>query len=390
MSNQSIDNGIELSIVMPCLNEEQTLAVCIDKAAGFINEHNIRGEIVIADNGSTDRSVEIAEAHGAQVVNVVEKGYGSALMGGIKAAKGKYVIMGDADDSYDFSQLQGYMELLRSGQDLVMGNRFKGGIKQGAMPFLHKYLGNPVLSFIGRLFFKSPVGDFHCGLRGFNRESILGLNLITTGMEFASEMVVKASINHLKITETPIILHPDGRNRPPHLRTWRDGWRHLRFLLMYCPRWLFLYPGLVLILMGLTGMLLIIPGPLQLGGVVFDVHTLLISAAAIITGTQTIYSFFLVKQFALNYGLLNKAPNYFTWFENQSLEYLLIAGFSGSLIGVFGIFYSVSVWQNTGYGNLDSGEMMRILVPAITLLIVGFQTIILGFFKSILNLPVKK
>ncbi len=390
MSNQNTDTGIELSIVMPCLNEEQTLAVCIDKAAGFINEKNISGEIVIADNGSTDRSVEIAEAHGARVVNVAEKGYGSALMGGIKAARGKYVIMGDADDSYDFSQLQGYMELLRSGQDLVMGNRFKGGIKPGAMPFLHKYLGNPVLSFIGRLFFKSPVGDFHCGLRGFNRESILGLNLKTTGMEFASEMVVKASINHLKITETPIILHPDGRNRPPHLRTWRDGWRHLRFLLMYCPRWLFLYPGLFLIFLGLAGMLLIIPGPLQLGGVVFDIHSLLISAASFIMGTQTVYSFFLVKQFALNYGLLNKAPDYFSWFENQSLEYLLIAGVGFGLLGIFGVFYSVSVWQNTGYGNLDSGEMMRILVPSVTLLIVGFQTVIVGFFKSILNLPVTK
>lgn len=390
MSDQNTDNGIELSIVMPCLNEEQTLAVCIDKAAGFLKEQNISGEIVIADNGSTDRSVEIAEAHGARVEHVEEKGYGSALMGGIKAARGKYVIMGDADDSYDFSQLQGYMALLRSGQDLVMGNRFKGGIKPGAMPFLHKYLGNPVLSFIGRLFFKSPVGDFHCGLRGFNRESILGLNLKTTGMEFASEMVVKASINHLNITETPIILHPDGRNRPPHLRTWRDGWRHLRFLLMYCPRWLFLYPGLFLILLGLTGMLLIIPGPLQLGGVVFDIHSLLISAASIIMGTQTVYSFFLVKQFALNYGLLNKAPDYFSWFENQSLEYLLVAGVGFGLLGIFGVFYSVSVWQNTGYGNLDSGEMMRILVPSVTLLIVGFQTVIVGFFKSILNLPVKK
>ena len=389
MSDQNVI-AIELSIVMPCLNEELTLAVCIDKAARFINENDIQGEIVIADNGSTDRSIEIAEAHGARVVNVAEKGYGSALMGGIKAAKGKYVIMGDADDSYDFSQLQGFMDLLRSGQDLVMGNRFKGGIKPGAMPFLHKYLGNPVLSFIGRLFFKSPAGDFHCGLRGFNRESILGLNLITTGMEFASEMIVKASINHLKIAETPIILHPDGRNRPPHLRTWRDGWRHLRFLLMYCPRWLFLYPGLVLILLGLTGMLLIIPGPLHLGVVVFDIHSLLISAAAIIIGTQTVYSFFLVKQFALNYGLLLKKPNYFLWFDNQPLEYLLIAGFVGALIGVFGIVYSILVWQNTGYGNLDSGEMMRILVPAITLLIVGFQTIIMSFFKGILDLPVQK
>ncbi|MFI3135882.1 MAG: glycosyltransferase family 2 protein [Methylococcaceae bacterium] len=379
---------IELSIVMPCLNEELTLAVCISKAKAFFETQQIIGEIVIADNGSTDRSIEIATAAGARVVSVQEKGYGSALMGGIHAAQGTYVIMGDADDSYDFSDLSLFLERLQAGDQLVMGNRFKGGIKPGAMPFLHRYLGNPVLSFIGRLFFKSAINDFHCGLRGFNRQAILALNLKTTGMEFASEMIVKASINQLQMAEVPTILHPDGRNRAPHLRTWRDGWRHLIFLLMYAPRWLFLYPGLAVTFLGSLGMLLILPGPLAIGSVVLDIHTLLLSATAIIIGVQTVFAFLLAKQFTLKFGLLFEEPNYVTWFNKQSLEFLLILGGSAILIGGGCVLYSVSFWQQQAFGHLEPASIMRLLVPGITLLIVGFQTILTGFLRAILNLPV--
>src|SRR4026208_2626990 len=245
------DNRTELSILMPCLNEAETLATCIKKAQKALESLNVRGEVVIADNGSTDGSPEIAASLGARVVHVAEKGYGSALLGGLNAARGKYIIMGDADDSYDFTNLGPFLEKLRAGYDLVMGNRFKGGIAPPAMPPLHKYLGNPVLTGIGRLFFRSPCGDFHCGLRGFKKEAVMNLDLRTTGMEFASEMVVKATLHKMRITEVPTTLSPDGRSRAPHLRSWRDGWRHLRFLFLYSPRWLFLYPGLLLILIGL-------------------------------------------------------------------------------------------------------------------------------------------
>ena len=265
---------MELSIVMPCLNEAETLATCIDKARGFLDRHGIAGEIVIADNGSTDGSQEIAVSRGARVVNVPSKGYGSALMGGIAAARGRYVIMGDADDSYDFTDLMPFVERLRAGDELVMGNRFLGGIEPGAMPPLHKYLGNPVLTWIGRLFFGSPSGDFHCGLRGFDRQAILSLDLQTTGMEFASEMVVRATLQGLRIDEVPTTLSKDGRSRPPHLRSWRDGWRHLRFLLMYSPRWLFLYPGLFLMIVGLLAGAWLLPGPRRIGGVELDIQTL--------------------------------------------------------------------------------------------------------------------
>ena len=381
---------IEFSVVMPCLNEAQTLAVCINKALNFFREQAIRGEVVIADNGSTDGSLAIAEGLGVTVVRVAEKGYGSALIGGIKAARGRYVIMGDADNSYDFSALEGFIEPLRQGDDMVMGNRFRGGIKPGAMPFLHRYLGNPVLSFLGRLFFHSSIGDFHCGLRGFNRQAVLDLNLRTTGMEFASEMIVKASINHLKMSEVPIILHPDQRGRPPHLRTWRDGWRHLRFLLMYCPRWLFLYPGLAFLLFGFLGMALVLPGPLKLGGLIFDIHTLLLSATAMILGVQFIFSALLTTQFALSQGLLVTVPNYMRWFNAKSIENILVVSLLAVVAGASGIVNSVIDWQATDFGNLDATRMMRLLVPSVMLLIAGFQTGILAFFKGIIDLPLKK
>src|SRR6266487_2781972 len=282
------ETSIEFSIVMPCLKEAETLATCIQKAKRSLEENNVEGEIIIADNGSTDGSQEIAEQHGARVIDVQARGYGSALMGGIAAARGKYIIMGDADDSYDFSTLEPFVEKLRAGYDLVMGNRFKGGVKAGAMPALHRYLGNPVLTAIGRVFFHSPCGDFHCGLRGFAKDAVLRLDLRTTGMEFASEMIVKATLHKLQITEVPTTLSPDGRSRPPHLRSWRDGWRHLRFLLLYSPRWLFFYPGALLMAAGIALCGWLLPGPRHVSSVTLDVHTLLYAAAAIVIGFQAV------------------------------------------------------------------------------------------------------
>ena len=266
---------MELTVVMPCLNEAETVATCVRKAIGFLAESGISGEVLVADNGSTDGSQRLATDAGARVVPISDKGYGNALMGGIVAARGKYVIMGDADDSYDFTNLMPFVNELRKGADLVMGNRFRGGIAPGAMPPLHKYLGNPVLSFIGRLFFRSKIGDFHCGLRGFSRDSVMALNLQATGMEFASEMVVKATLAGQRVTEVPTTLSKDGRSRPPHLRSWRDGWRHLRFLLLFSPRWLFLYPGLALLVVGSAVTTALYFSPLRIGGAGLDIHTML-------------------------------------------------------------------------------------------------------------------
>jgi len=376
----------ELSIVMPCLNEAETLAVCIRKAKQFLEKANISGEVVIADNGSTDGSQKIAEENGARVIHVPTKGYGAVLIGGINSSQGKYIIMGDADDSYDFSSLSLFVEKLRGGYELVMGNRFKGGIMPNAMPPLHKYLGNPVLSGIGRLFFRVPIGDFHCGLRGFSKEAILKLDLHTSGMEFASEMVVKATLHKLKITEVPIILHKDGRSRPPHLRSWRDGWRHLRFLLMYSPRWLFLYPGIFMILIGIIITGLLLPAPLVIKGVTFDIHTLLLANVLIILGTQIVAFALLAKQYAIKHQLLPKHTNFISLFDKISLETYLITGLCSVTIGLSGIVYSVIIWGSYNFGDLSTENMMRLLVPSITFLAVGLQIIFASFFKSIIDL----
>jgi len=371
---------------MPCLNEAETLAVCIRKAKQFLEKANISGEVVIADNGSTDGSQKIAEENGARVIHVPTKGYGAVLIGGINSSQGKYIIMGDADDSYDFSSLSLFVEKLRGGYELVMGNRFKGGIMPNAMPPLHKYLGNPVLSGIGRLFFRVPIGDFHCGLRGFSKEAILKLDLHTSGMEFASEMVVKATLHKLKITEVPIILHKDGRSRPPHLRSWRDGWRHLRFLLMYSPRWLFLYPGIFMILIGIIITGLLLPAPLVIKGVTFDIHTLLLANVLIILGTQIVAFALLAKQYAIKHQLLPKHTNFISLFDKISLETYLITGLCSVTIGLSGIVYSVIIWGSYNFGDLSTENMMRLLVPSITFLAVGLQIIFASFFKSIIDL----
>jgi glycosyltransferase involved in cell wall biosynthesis len=382
--------SLELTILMPCLNEAETVATCIRKAQGFLEDHNVHGEVLIADNGSTDGSQEIAQKQGAKVINIEQKGYGSALVGGIQAAKGMYVIMGDADDSYDFSDLKGFLDNLRDSYDLVMGNRFEGGIKPGAMPFLHRYLGNPVLSAIGRLFFKTPVGDFHCGLRGFRRDSILDLDLRTTGMEFASEMVVKASLFDCKVVEVPTTLSPAGRSRAPHLRTWQDGWRHLRFLLLYSPRWLFLYPGLFLMLLGLLVSAALVVGPIQVAGRTFDIHTLLYSAVAIVLGYQAILFAVFTKIFAISEGLLPEDHRLNRVFEFIRLETGLIIGGILLLLGTYLTSFAYWDWSVRSFGDLEPSRTFRIAIPAVLALILGVQTTLYSFFLSVLGLHRRK
>ena len=371
---------------MPCLNEAETLAICILKAQSFFDDNCIPGEIIIADNGSTDGSIAIAESHNAIVINAEQKGYGSALKVGIGAANGTYIIMGDADDSYDFSNLMPYLRELRNGNDLVMGNRFKGGIENDAMPFLHKYLGNPVLSFIGRLFFKIKIGDFHCGLRGFSKSAYETMNLKTTGMEFASEMVVKSKLNDLSIAEVPTKLHKDGRTRAPHLKTWSDGWRHLRFLMLYAPNWLFLYPGILLVLIGSILSILLIIKPLELDGLTLDVHTLLYASAFLLVGVQFIIFYGLTKIFAVENELLPKSSRYNKLFKIINLEKGLIFGFLLVCVGLFLSFKGLSSWGATDFGTLNTSTTLRLVIPAITALQLGVQTILFSLFFSVLGL----
>jgi Glycosyl transferase family 2 len=384
----ALSDDIELSIVMPCLNEAETVPICVPKARDYLEGARIVGEVVVADNGSSDGSQDLARKHGARVVNVPQRGYGAALAGGISAARGRFVIMGDADGSYDFSRLDLFVAKLREGFDLVMGNRFMGGIAPGAMPPLHRYLGNPVLSGIGRLFFSSGIGDFHCGLRGFRKAAIEDLNLRTTGMEFASEMVVKATLGELRIAEVPTTLSPDGRSRPPHLRSWHDGWRHLRFLLMYAPRWLFLYPGLALIGFGLLAYGLVLPGPLRVGAVVFDVHTLVVGMSAILVGTQILIFFLLAKQYAIGAGLLPLGDTFGAYRRIATLERAVVVGAVLTGLGIGGILLAVLDWKHQSFGTLDYSRMMRLVVPAVTMLAVGVQVIMGGFLSSILDLKI--
>lgn len=378
--------AIEVSVVMPCLNEAETLEACIVKAQRALQQAHIAGEIVIADNGSSDGSLQIAERLGAKVVNVQAKGYGSALMGGIAAASGQYVVMGDADDSYDFGHIPRFVEQLRKGADVVMGNRFRGGIQKNAMPPLHRYFGNPALTRLGRLFFKSPVGDFYCGLRGFRKDAYERMALRTTGMEFATEMVVKATLLELRIAEVPTTLSPDGRNRPPHLRTWRDGWRTLRFFLLYSPRWLFFYPGVALMLLGIALGLWLLPTPRTLGGITFDVHTLVYAAAFVLLGFQAVAFACFTKIFAISEGLLPPDAALDKVFRYITLELgvavgavLTVAGFSASA-------YAVMTWDAQHFGLLDYSRTMRIVIPAALLLTLGAQTIFASFFVSVLGL----
>lgn len=381
------NTNIELTILMPCLNEAETLEICIKKAVSFLKNQQIAGEVVIADNGSTDGSQAIAQRYqsqGVRVVPIPQKGYGSALIGGTKAARGKYVIMGDADDSYDFSALEPFVEKLREGYDLVMGNRFQGGIEQGAMPPLHRYLGNPVLSFLGRLFYKSKIGDFHCGLRGYNRERMLALQLSTTGMEYASEMVVKSELNDYRIAEVPTTLKKDGRSRPPHLRSWRDGWRHLRFLLIYSPKWLFLYPGIVLFLVGLVAMLILSFGSVQVQQINFSINTLLYSGGAMLLGLEAIlfavytYVYASVTNFMpVKHSILEKI-------ERFTVEKGIVVGLLLFLVGLGLAIYALVNWREVSFSNLNPVVVMRITIPSMILLVAGLQIVFASFFLGVL------
>ena len=375
----------KLSIVMPCLNEAETVETCIIKANRFLKAHNIDGEVIVADNGSTDGSQELAQKAGAIVVHVPEKGYGNALIGGIEASKADYIIMGDADNSYDFSDLSAFLNALDTGFDLVMGNRFTGGIKSGAMPFLHRYLGNPVLSWLGRLFFNNKVGDFHCGLRGFRREAIMSLNLQTTGMEFASEMIVKASLYGQKITEVPTILYPDGRNRSPHLNTWSDGWRHLRFLLLYSPRWLFYYPGIALMVLGLALSAWLLPQPRKIGSLTLDINTLMYAALLSILGLQTVIFSLLTRVFAISVGLLPEDTDMQTLLRWGSLGKGIMISFSMIVLGLVSSIGALAYWSANLFGAIDPTFSMRLVIPGTILFAMGFQILLSSFFLSILQ-----
>lgn len=380
------DQSPELSVVLPCLDEAETLAICLRKANQSASSLGVAVELIVADNGSTDGSQEIARANGARVIDVETRGYGAALAAGISAARGTFVIMADADDSYALDDLGPFIEELRGGADLVMGNRFAGTIEPGAMPFIHRYLGNPVLSFIGRTMFHTPVGDFHCGMRGFRRDAIAQLDLRTTGMEFASEMVVKASVGQLDIREVPTTLRPDGRTRPPHLRTWRDGWRHLRFLLLMSPRWLLLIPGLFLSAIGAIGMAILLQGPISVGDLEFDIHALVYSHLALVIGLQTVFLAVFVRAYATTVALLPPAEASSKWLNRMRLEHGLIAGLLLIIGGLVGSIAAVASWGSASFEGLDPSDTMRIVIPSVTAVAIGAELVVASFVLGVLKL----
>jgi glycosyltransferase involved in cell wall biosynthesis len=377
----------ELSVVMPCLNEARTIGICIRKAQDSFERIGIAGEVVVADNGSTDGSQQIAEELGARVVRVEQRGYGAALTGGIAAARGRWVIMGDADDSYDFSALEPFVRRLREGYDLVAGNRFKGGIQPGAMPWLHQRLGNPVLSFIGRRLFGTPCGDIYCGLRGFDREKVKALDIRANGMEFAIEMIVKATMKDMRVTEVPTTLSPDAEGRVPHLNTWTDGWKSVRLLLLYSPRWLFLYPGLFFLALGIAGMAWLVPGGRSVGGVGFDVSTLLYFALAVIVGLQAVYFYVTARWFGITEGLLPEDHLIRRIVEPpRRLEWALVVGVLLVAAGLGLSLYALARWNDAGFGPLNYADTLRIVIPGATLIACGMQTALSALFLGVLGL----
>ncbi|MEJ6604208.1 MAG: glycosyltransferase family 2 protein [Opitutaceae bacterium] len=381
----------ELTLLMPCLDEALTLPGCLKEARETIDTLNVSGEILIADNGSTDGSQAIAEAAGARVVPVPQRGYGHALNTGIQAARGKYVIMADADGSYDFRESGPLLEALRNGDHLAMGNRFAGGIHPGAMPWKNRYIGNPVLSFLGRLFFKIPTRDFHCGLRGGSREALVSLNLRTGGMEFASEMVIKAALSGMKMSEAPISLRPDGRDRAPHLRPWRDGWRHLRFMFLFSPSWLFLLPGILLSLAGIAGFATLLRGPFDLGPVTLDVHTLLYAAAAILCGSQAIAFAVISKVFVHEAGLAPPQPGQAqTPFPGFTLERGIVGAVALGALGLGLSIEAVLMWQDNAFGGLSPTRILRWIVPGVTCLVLSMQLVLAGFFVDMIRLRLRR
>jgi len=379
-------SDLTVTILMPCLNEAETLAFCVRQAVAALRDNNVAGEVVVADNGSTDGSQKIATDEGARVVNVPTRGYGAALIAGIEAARGKYILMADADASYHFEHLPRFLPKLNEGYDLVMGNRFSGTIEPGAMPPLHRYLGNPVLSSIGRIFFGIPVRDFHCGLRAFRRDPILALNLRTTGMEFASEMVVKSSLAGLRMTEVPTTLSPDGRSRPPHLRSWRDGWRHLRFLLLFSPRWLFLFPGIVTFFVGIVLSLWLIPGPQTVGRWTFDVDTLTYALGLVLIGAHISVFAVSARVFGTQEGFLPPNPKFERIFNYINLEVGLLFGGALLLVGLGILGYAIHIWHGAGFGDLSPQRMLRLTLPSATCFMLGVEAIFGSFFLSLLGM----
>lgn len=379
-------NKKRLTILMPCLNEAETLAVCIKKAQQFLKTHKINGEVLIADNGSTDDSAKIAQKLGAKVIQVKQKGYGNALIAGNRAACGQYIIMGDADDSYDFTKLQPFVDKLEAGYDLVIGNRFAGGIEPGAMPFLHQYLGNPILSALGKKFYHAQINDFHCGLRAYSKKAILRLALKTPGMEYASEMIVKASIKGLRITEVPIVLHKDGRSHPSHLNSWGDGWRHLLFLLLYAPDWLFLYPGLLIFVVGLFSLITLSIAPLQIESVVFDIHTMLYAAGFLLGGLNIILYSIFFKLYAIKNQLIKK-DKFINFFAQQvfTLNRGILSGLILFLLGLTLSVFAVIIWKNSAFGDLEPNQIMRITIPAMVSIVAGMELVLSSFFVEILR-----
>jgi glycosyltransferase involved in cell wall biosynthesis len=376
---------VELTILMPCLNEAETIAICVRKAGNFLVRSGIQGEVIVADNGSTDGSPDLALALGARVIGVTDKGYGNALIGGINAARGRFVIMADADDSYDFSELGSLVESLRSGNMMVIGNRFRGGIRAGAMPFLHRFIGNPLLSLVGRMFFSSAIGDFHCGLRGVERAAALKLGLQAPGMEFASEMIVKATLAGWRIAEVPTTLAPTGRSRRPHLRSWRDGWRHLRFLLMMSPRWLMLYPGTCLIAIGIAAQIAIAQGPIVVSGIGFDIHTMLYAGGAVVLGVQLVLFSVLARAVGVLKNVLPMRPTFSRFLKVFTLERGILLGL---LLGVGGLglaVYSFTTWAQTHLAALEPTVVMRVAIPSVTLMIAGAEIIFSSFLLKFID-----
>ena len=376
---------MELTILMPCLDEAQTIAVCVRKAQEFLQRSAIEGEVLVADNGSMDGSPLLALAAGARIVRIEDKGYGNALMGGIAAAHGRFVIMADADDTYDFSQLDAFVDELRAGNLLVIGNRFRGGIRAGAMPFMHRYVGNPLLSFAGRLFFSSSVADFHCGLRGVDRAAALQLRLRAPGMEFASEMIVKATLAGWRIAEVPTVLFAPSPSRSSHLRSWRDGWRHLRFLLLMSPRWLLLYPGAALIGIGVATQLAIARGPVVVIGVGFDIHTMLYAGGAVILGTQLVLFSLMARAVGVVKDVLPMSRSLGRFMRAFTLERGILVGLTLGIAGFGLALYSVLNWAHVRLGALDPAIMMRVAIPSVTLMLAGAEIIFSSFLLKLID-----
>jgi glycosyltransferase involved in cell wall biosynthesis len=389
VARNSSDKYVDLTILMPCLNEAETLALCIEKAQKGLKRAGISGEILIADNGSTDGSIEIAEALGARVERVREKGYGNALRGGIQSARGRWILMGDSDDSYDFSAIRGFVQKLEEGNDLVMGCRLPSGggtIIPGAMPWKNRWIGNPALSTIGRLFFRTPIHDFHCGMRAFSAEGYRRMNLKTTGMEFASEMVVNSTLNGLKVSEVPITLHPDGRSRPPHLKPWRDGWRHLRFMLLFSPDWLFMLPGLSLLSAGMLVFLMLLLGPINIDRVTLSTGTMAVAGMMTILGYQILAQGFYAKVFAVAEGLLPSQPRFNRLFRTWNLERGIALGLTLGVAGTAVVGWAVWLWARRNFGAIDPQENLSRLIVGTTLTVLGAQTVFSSFHLSLLGL----